>query len=209
MSRATPFLCCWLLLAGLAGCAVLDPGPPMVRVMLPVELPVADKAEPLPAQVLVALPVADAAVDTDRIMALMHGYELRALDAAKWASPAPVMLQRLLVDSLDASRRFAGVGREESGLDAAIRLTADIRRFYLRYGEAAGAPVAEFSMALALVDSRSDTVFKRTAVSVEQACAGNSLKDFVAAFSVVVSKGLLLSREWVEKGVAEHLAAQK
>lgn len=191
----TSLLC--LAVFALSGCALLDPGPPMSQVILPVRIDVAAKSDRMPFQVLVSQPVAAAATGSDRIMALMNGYEVRALNSAKWVAPVPGMVQRLLIDSLEATRRLQAVGWEESAPDANIRLTTDVRRFYLRYEKPGANPVAEIALILSLVDMDSAKILSRRQIAVEQPCAGSSIQEFVAAFSMGMTKVLRQADEWV------------
>lgn len=196
MHRRILVLGVFLLL--LPGCAALfDPGPPMVNVILPVQLPRASGEGRMPLQLLVARPAADESTRTDRIMALMNGFEVRALDVAKWVSPVPQMVQTRLVDSLESTRRFAAVGWEESNLDAKYRLGTDIRRFYLRYEGNGGPPVADIAMVFTLVSPETGTVLARKLTRVEERCAGNSLREFVDAFSAGMTKVLDEASGWV------------
>lgn len=184
----------FLLLPGCAG--LFDPGPPMARVLLPVQMPQPSTEGRLPLQLLVSLPVADESNRTDRIMALMNGFEIRALDSAKWISPVPQMVQRQLVDGLEATRRFAAVGREESNLNGQIRLGTDIRRFYLRYDGGGAAPTADIAMVFTLISRETGEALARKLVHVEEHCAGNSLKAFVDAFGRGMTRVLAEVSRW-------------
>lgn len=196
------FFCSMILT--LNGCAVLNPGPPMAQVILPIRMPVAKEIKRMPVQVLVAQPVTDAATGTDRILALMAGYEIRALGEAKWASPVPWMVQRLLIDTLEASQRLEGVGWEESMSDADVRLATDIRRFYLVYDQPGEPPVADLAFTFSLVDLKTGKTFARTVIAAKQPCAGNSLHEFVAAYSLGMTKVLDQSNEWILRKTEEQ-----
>ena len=182
----------------LSGCAgLLDPGAPMTQVILPVQITVAATSNRMPMQVLVAHPVADTATGTDRIMALMNGYEVRALDSAKWVASVPWLVQRSLIDSLEASRRLQAVGWEESSLDAKVRLTTDIRRFYLRYDTQDAPPTVDIRLIFSLVDMNTAKIISRKVIAIEQQCTNNSVHEFVAAFSECMTKILEQTNAWV------------
>lgn len=190
----------------LSGCGSLfDPGPPMSQVILPVHIDTAATADRMPVRVLVSYPVTDAAASTDRIMALMNGFELRALDSARWVAPVPGLVQRLLIDSLEASRRLQAVGWEESAVGAEIRLTTDIRRFYLRYDAPGENPVADIGLVFSLMDISNGKIISRRIINVERQCAGNSLPEFVAAFSAGMAEVLEQANEWVLGAVESWL----
>lgn len=194
-----------IVLAGLSGCALLDPGPPPAQVIMPIQQKVARESNRMPASILVDHPIADGAAGSDRILALLNGYEVRALDRAKWVSPVPWMVQRLIIDALEASRRLESVGWEESVSDATIKLQTDIRRFFLRYDAVDKPPVADLTIIFSLVDMQTSRTFGRTVVSVEQQCQGNSVAEFVAAYTLGMTKVLNQSSEWVLRSIEEHL----
>ena len=207
MNTLTRILVCSVVAVFMSGCAILDPGPPMAQVILPVRMTPAQEANRMPVQVLVGHPVTDTASGTDRILALTNGYEIKALDSAKWASPVPWIVQRLLIDSLESTRRFAAVGWEESSMETSIRLSTDLRRFYLRYEAGNPVPTVDITLILTLTDLNTSKVFARTIISAEQQCAGNNVKEFVAAFSSAMTKVLGQSNEWAVRKVDEHLRA--
>lgn len=189
-------LALWCL-AGLTGCAMLDPGPPMAQVILPVRHTSATHGDRMPARILVSQPFTDSAIGTDRILALKDGYEVFALSSARWVSSVPRMVQNLIIDELEAQRRFDSVGWEESIFNANVRLQTDIRRFYLTYDLSGGLPTAEIALVFTILDSQSGDTFARLIVTEKQPCAENSLKAFVAAYSTAMTKALAQCGAWV------------
>lgn len=192
-----------------AGCAMLDPGPPMTSVILPVQMPQFSQAGRMPVQLLVARPSAEGATGSERIMALMNGYEVRALDSAKWVAPIPNIVQRQLIDALESTRRFAAVSWEESNVDEKYRLSTDIRRFFLRYDTAGAAPVADTALVFTLVKTETGSIVARKFVRMEEPCDGNSLEAFVTAFSQAMTKTLAETSGWVVEQIEAQLAAPK
>ncbi len=186
------FLC--LLLPGCG--KILDPGPPITQVLLVARMPPKSQGPVAPLQLVVAQPTAGNDLAGERIAGLMHGYEVRYLDSAKWSAAVPDMVQRLLVDSLESTGGLAGVGTDDWGLDPQIRLNCDIKRFYLRYGEPGIAPTAEVSLRLRLTDLRSGKALGNTSIETTQQSAGESPQELVAAFSIAVSKALSRNSEW-------------
>lgn len=196
---------CLLMPAGCAG--MFDPGPPMTNVILPSEMPAFSEAGRLPVHLRVGRPAADSSTDTDRIMALMNGYEVRALDSAKWVSPVPVMLQRQIVDALEASRRFAAVGGDGGGTADKFRLASDIRRFFLRYDDSRQFPVVDLAIVFSLTKTETGSIIARRFVRIEEPCTGNSLDAFVAAFSRAMTQTLAITAKWTAEQLEAQLAA--
>ncbi len=190
-------VCVFVFVACLAGCALLDPGPTMTSVILPVTMPEPSLAGRLPVSLRVSRPVADGATGTDRIMALMNGYEVRALDSAKWADSIPAITQRQLVDALESTRRLAGVSWEENVADQKYRLSTDIRRFFLRYDPGNAVPVVDTGMMFSLIRLDTGVVIARHFIRIEAPCRENTLDAFVAAFSEAMTKTLAQASAWV------------
>ena len=197
MIRKTCIPLAILVLLLSAGCTVLDPGPAATNVLLPVTVSVAPQSNRMPIQLRVTRPVADGATETDRIMALMNGHEVRALDSARWVNPVPALVQRHLVDALEASRRFTSVNWEGSGVEDKYRLSTDIRRFFLRYDSSGGPPVADVAMVFSLIRSETGTVVARTYAHVEEPCRENTLEAFVNAFGKATTRVLTQTVDWV------------
>ena len=191
-----------MLATGLFGCGkFLDPGPPIPRVVLNPELPASTPASALPLQILVARPEAGNDIDTERIAAIFDGFTIKYLGNARWALPAPVMLQRLMVESLEAASCFSGVGDESSGLTSQLRLSMDIRRFHLRYDPNAQ-PVVDMALTLRLVDLKTGTSLGFTRLEATQPAKSEELRDLIEAFNTVVSRMLKQGSAWVFEAAA-------
>ncbi len=205
MKRALTLPQCLMTLAGLfllcfalTGCAkILDPGPPISRVLLSPELPKSSAASGvLPQQVLVARPTVADDLNTDRIAALFNGLEIKYLSKARWTASVPAMVQRLMIESLESTNRLAGVGDEGSGLSSQLRLSTDIKRFYLRYDNASQ-PVAEVMVTLRLVDMKTGASLGFTSLQARENAKSEDIKDLTFAFDAAASRVLAQSSAWV------------
>jgi cholesterol transport system auxiliary component len=187
--------CCLALGSSLAGCAVLDPGPPAARILLDPELPAPGTAAPLPLQIAVVEPSADDILATDRIAAVFNGFEVRYVAGARWAAPVPRLLQRFLIDALEHTGRFAGVGDGGGGMRSDIRLLCDIRRFGLRYrgGEP---PVAEVSLLLRLMEVKTGRILATLPLSGQERITTDDLGHQVLAFTAIMGELLARSGAW-------------
>jgi len=86
----------------------------------------------LNASVLIAPPSAAPMLDSQRIVIRLPGDELQFLRGARWARPAPELLQDSVLHLLEDSGR-AEVARQDSGLAADWLLIMDLRRFEADY----------------------------------------------------------------------------
>ena len=124
-----------LLAAFVSGCVEL-PGaktkPPRLYVLTPKstfskDLPTVDW------QLLVDTPIAPAGLSTARIAMQDSPYELRYFQDANWTDFAPQMVQALIIESFENSKRIVSVGREQIGMRADFLLKTELREFQAEY----------------------------------------------------------------------------
>lgn len=121
------------MLAVLSACAgALSSAPAKLYTLTP-----AERFDPsLPQatfQLLVEAPVAGAALDTPRIAVERTATSIDYLADASWTDRAPAMLQGLIVQSLEDSRKIVSVGRDTAGLRSDFVLRTEIRDFQAQY----------------------------------------------------------------------------
>lgn len=120
-------------LAALAGgCTALTPTPPRLYTLTPKST--IDPGAPRAAwQLLVELPVAPAGLDTPRIAIVRSQTALDYFADVSWTDRAPAMVQGLIIESFEVSRRIVSVGRENVGLRSDFLLKSDLRDFQAEY----------------------------------------------------------------------------
>lgn len=131
---AKPAMAALLLaaLAGLTGCAALNPTAPSLYTLTP--RAVIDPALPRADwQLLVETPVANAAIDTPRITVMRSPTAIDYFAGVSWADRAPNMIQGLLVETFEDSGRIVSVGRESVGLRSDFVLKTDLRDFQAEF----------------------------------------------------------------------------
>lgn len=80
-------------------------------------------------QLVVEEPTAAKGIDTDRIAIAMSTLELKYLGGVRWADRAPRMVQELLIQSFENSKRIVSVGRQSLGLRSDFVLKTELREF--------------------------------------------------------------------------------
>lgn len=141
-----------LALGGLvAACSIPLPGggaPPRLYVLTP-KSTFPENIPRVEWQVLIEPPVAAAGISTARIALQDSPIELRYFTRANWTDFAPKMVQTLLVESFENSRRIVGVGREQIGLRSDFVLKTELREFQAEYTERLPEDVSTLSTASA------------------------------------------------------------
>ncbi len=139
-------------LLALAGCGGLLPAPAappvLYRLTAPEDFPAA--AHPAPVQLVVNLPMAQAALDTSRIALTRSATTLDYFADSAWTDRLPALVQALLVEALEDSHRIAAVGPEAGALHADVVLATELRHFEAVYG-GAGPPQWRIEIAATLV----------------------------------------------------------
>lgn len=141
-------------------------------------------------QLVVAIPAANAALDTDRI-ALERGANLMDYYAqSQWTDRLPLLIQSLLVEGFEKSGRVAAVGREGAGIRADVILETEIRQFEAYYATADAAPDIRVSLVAKLVGVSNRSVINTTEVSRVSRAAANNLPSIVTAFTTAAGGAL-------------------
>ncbi len=189
-----------LLLAALSGCArVLDPGPAPTHLLLAPAMPAPGAGGALPLQLAVSLPETSRMLDTDRIALVLGGVtgrEVRYYAGAKWTSPAPRLVQRLLVEAFERNGRLDGAAEESAGIYPDYRLMSDLRRFNTRMTGGASAPTVEVELALRLVDLKTGRIVAFTAIGHDCPAAGSGLPQVAEAFETAMGDVLARATAW-------------
>jgi cholesterol transport system auxiliary component len=137
---------------------------------------------------VVARPRAAAALDTDRIAVRAAGSRFDYYSAARWAEPAPQMLQQNLVGALAASAQFGGgVMTAPARVPAELLLDVELRRFEAVMAGAdatapGAAPTIYVQVQVSLVDSRRAERVTSFVSEAAVPASENRLSAVVAAF---------------------------
>lgn len=125
-----------LVVAGtiLGACAVLSAGdnPPKLYTLTPKST--FDPSLPRVSwQIVVEAPSAAANLNTSRIALAMTPTSADYYANAAWTDRAPLMIQTLLVESLENTRRIVGVGRDPLSVRPTYVLQSELREFQAEY----------------------------------------------------------------------------
>ena len=80
-------------------------------------------------QLVVEEPSTAKGIDTDRIAIAPSALEVKYLAGSRWADRAPRMVQQLLIQSFENSKKIVSVGRQSIGLRSDYVLKVELREF--------------------------------------------------------------------------------
>ncbi|MCE0505342.1 ABC-type transport auxiliary lipoprotein family protein [Roseivivax sp. GX 12232] len=163
----------------------------------PSGLPEAAQARRL--DVIVEEPSTTGALLTDRIMIRPSELEAQYLPGARWGEEVPVMVQSLMVRSLQATGGFAYVGREPLGLSGDVAVVSDVIDFQARdLGDAAEVTLR---VSVQLVRERDVAILASRTFTAGAVSASLSNGDIVAAFDAASDQLMGDFAGWVLDGL--------
>lgn len=136
----------------------------------------------LPTLLVVARPGVRPGLDTDRIIVQHADRRLDTYAGGRWGGALPDVVHSLLVESLQAQGGWQGVLGEQSAFNGRFLLQTEIREFVAVYGAAGQAPTVRVSLACELGDNQARRLVSTFVVTSEQAAAGNTMHEVIAAF---------------------------
>jgi len=151
-------------------------------------------------QLVIPLPVADAALNTARITLRQNPISLEYYARANWIDTAPQMIQTLLVESFENSGKIVGVGRQSVTLRADYSLLTDLREFQAEY-LGAGPPRVRVRLNAKMVKMPQRTILATETFEFLEPAASSDLQAVVSAFDVALGKTLKRIVEWSLKSV--------
>jgi cholesterol transport system auxiliary component len=199
--RVVTLAACLAVGACAAALELARPDPPRLYALTPkssfaADLPTVD------ARISVEVPTATAGLNTARIALRPTTTTLEYYADARWIDVVPVMVQNLLLESLDNAARLDVLGREVIGIPADYALLTHVREFQAEYvGEAP--PRVQVRLQARLVRLPRRTSIAATSEAFTVIAEDRSLLAIVAAFDEGLGKALRGVVEWTIREVAK------
>jgi cholesterol transport system auxiliary component len=192
----------WIVLAAgagvISGCSSLQllpqPMAPQLYVLRPQIAP--PMGAPARFRLSVGAPDAPASLDTARIALTRSATTMDYFANAAWHDRVPLIVQRLLIQTFDASNRIVSVDRDTAGLESDYLLQTEIRDFEARYDTPEGAPQIAVSIQAKLTRMpQREIIASLNAVQQAQASA-NNLDSIVSAFDSATGAAIAQIAAW-------------
>lgn len=122
------------LMSAVAGCSALtalgDASTPLdVYELRVTDITATRQGRPAPVDVTVEVPTTSGAFETDRIMIRPNPLQAEYLPGARWGEVTPVMLQTLLLRSIEATQGVRYVGRRPLGASGDFAIVTELTDF--------------------------------------------------------------------------------
>jgi cholesterol transport system auxiliary component len=195
----------------LAGCAaalnLAAPEPPRLFSLTPKSTFAPDLPE-VDARLSVEVPTATAGLNTSRIALRPSPTTLEYYARASWIDVVPVMVQTLLIESLDNAGKVDVLGRETVGVRVDFALLTHVREFQAEYGDS-GPPNIHVRLQARLIRLPRRTSLAATSEEAVVRAANGSLQAIVQAYDEAFGKVVKRIVEWTIREMAAVTPARR
>lgn len=177
-----------LLLVVLSACSGLIPGtgaPLKLYTLTPKNTYPPDLPE-VQWQLVVEPPIAPAGINTNRIALAQSPITLDYYAGATWTDSAPALVQTLIIESFENTRKIVAVGRESVGLRPDYVLKLELREFQADYESAKNLPTVDVRMIAKLVRMPDREIVATHMAERRVPAEANSLDAVVGAFDTAL-----------------------
>ena len=186
-----------LLALPIASCSVVpvaDLPPPQLYILSPKStydpgMPATDW------QIAIEVPIAEAGLNTARIALRHDPLSLEYFERANWIDTTPRMVQTLMVESFENSKKATAVGRASIGLRSDYTLVSELRSFQAEY-DGKAAPVVRVRINVKLIKMPQRTIIGAMSVMRTAPARGTRMDDVVLAFDDALGKSLRQIVDW-------------
>jgi len=194
-------------LSFLSGCSSILParGPaPDVFRLSTINLP-AREGKPLQAQLVVDVPIAMGGLNTDRVVIHENSYELTYMAGTRWTDQVPRLVQSALVQALESTNAFAGVGRQEEGIRRNFDLVSDLRAFDVNT-QGMSHPHIVVTLAAKLLRAPIGEVLASKLFKADVEAKGRGNEEIVGAFDEAMTAVATDIANWAAENAAHRTA---
>ena len=199
MSRMMLFA---MLAALLSGCgaisAIGDATTPLDAYDLraPADGPVA-QGRPIQRDLIIEIPTASGALDTDRIMIRPHPLQAQYLPRSRWSDTTPVMLQTLMLRSIENANALRYVGRRPLAGAGDFALISELTDFQAELDTESDTAMIRLRMVARIVRESDASILATRTFSSSAAAPSLETLDLVARFNTAAEPMMRDLTGWV------------
>lgn len=196
-------------LAALAGCSAISAisgattALEVLELRVPGDLPVAP-GRPLPRDVVIELPTSGGALATDRIMVRPSPLQAQYLADVRWSEPAPVMMQTLMLRSLDATQGFRYVGRRPLGASGDFAIVSELVDFQAVLSPDSDSARVEVRLIARMVRERDVRIVASRSFAASVPAASSETLVLAEAFDAAVAQVMADFASWSLTAVRQN-----
>jgi cholesterol transport system auxiliary component len=160
-----------------------------------------------PWQLIVAEPRALAPLGSDRMIVMPQPGMMEFYKGVRWRDRSTLVLQDLLLRTLQGAAESHGVGRPESGIRGDFVLQTDLRDFQAEY-RSASVPTVVVRIDTQLVDNTTRRIVATRSFASERPCASSAIAVVFPSFEQALSEAVAQIAEWTRHAAAASWRAR-
>ncbi len=162
---------------------------------IPQNLPVVG-GSPLARDVVVTVPAASGALNTDRIMIRPSPLQAAYLPGVRWSEPAPVMVQTLMIQTLNGTQGIRFVGRQPVGVVGDYAILTELTDFQAEANPEGKDATIRMRLTARLVRESDTAIIASRTFLASAPSASTDADDIVVAFDQAMQRLLLEFANW-------------
>lgn len=190
--RIAAALVAFVCLSGCGANLLAPPGSPPALYTLSAPQQIATAGGRIGWQLLVNTPDAALDLDSSRIALSPAANRVDYYANVAWVDRAPILIERMMVESFERSGRIAAVERQSGGLRSDFLLASDLRDFQVDVG----ASVVRVRIGTKLERTRDRSIVARRTFDIAEPVASNDFAAVIAAFEGGLAKILPQIVDW-------------
>jgi len=147
-------------------------------------------------QLVVERPIASAGLNTQRIAVQRTPVTLDYFARANWTDQAPALVQTLLIESFENTKKIRAVSRESTQLRADYILQADLREFQAEYDSPGKPPQVRVRINSKLIRMPDRLIVDSSTVERAVRSERHDIESVVLAFDEALGKVMKQTVEW-------------
>ncbi len=155
------------------------------------------RGRPLQRDVIVELPTTSGALETDRIMIRPNALQAQYLPGVRWSEETPVMVQTLMLRSVEATGAVRYVGRKPLGPGGDYALVTEVVDFQAEVADEAEAATVRIRMIVRVVRERDARIVASRTFEATAASASLETPDVVSAFDAAAGQAMTDFAAWL------------
>lgn len=141
-------------------------------------------------QLAVDRPTSPAGLATTRIAVARGRHSIDYYAGVQWIDDAPNMVQRLLIESFENSRRIIGIGRQSVSLRSDFVLRVELREFQAEYLGNAEAPTINVRIGVKMVRMPQRHIIASATIERMVPSPDNRMESIIESFDQALGKVL-------------------
>lgn len=196
--RAILLSVCMPILAGCSAISAIgDATTPLdvFELRVPSDLPIS-QGRTLQRDVVIELPTSGGGLATDRIMVRPSPLQAQYLSEVRWSEPTPVMVQTLMLRTLDATQGLRYVGRRPLGASGDFAIVSELVDFQAVLTPENETATVEFRLIARVVRERDVRIIASRTFSASVPATSSETLALVDAFDTAVAQVMTEFSVW-------------